>query len=440
MPVESAATAEIRCVRCGRPMPEGTYWCPACGKLNATLGVRLVFILFLVVIIAGFALTKVYVSYLRDLESSLAQRWFQRGDEAIAKGYPSVAVDDYRNALGYDGNNQQYQLRLAEALMKEGRLPEARAYLLTLWSKDPADAQLNLDLAQVFAALNKPELAIRYYRAAIDGVWNNDPLQRRIEARMELVQYLIGLGDKARASAELIAIQAESPEDPAVSLHVGDLLLKLGENSRAAKSFDAVLKEKPKSVDGLSGAGQAALGVGDYRKAVRLLATADDLTGSKPGSPEADKLALAREAYDTDPFLRNLTLTQRANRVAAAFALTMQMLRNCASQQNVALSPEPAVNVPKKSRPALPSKQNGYVTSIVPQAAAPSSLQLLYDSGTQKEPSARAEALHSNPDAMSPTMDFVFEVMRATENACPPKNLQERALQLIARHEGEGLQ
>jgi hypothetical protein len=78
------------------------------------------------------------------------------------------------------------------------------------------------------------------------------------------------------------------------------------------------------------------------------------------------------------------------------------------------------------------------VTSIVPQAAAPNSLQLLYDSGTQKEPSARAETLRSNPDAVSPTMDFVFEVVRATENACPPTSLNERALQLIARHEGEG--
>jgi len=417
-------------------MPEGSYWCPSCSKLNATPGVRLVFIFFVFVIIAGFGVTKAYVSYLRGLESSLAHRWFQRGEEAIVKGYPSVAIDDYRNALGYDGADQQYQLRLAEALMKEGRLTEARAYLLTLWSKDPANAELNLDLGRVYSALNKPELAVRSYRAAIDGVWSSDPLQRRTDARMELVQYLLQNGDKARASAELIAIQAESPDDPAVSLKVGNLLLELGENSRAAKSFDAVLKESPKNVDALSGVGQAALGLGDYPKAVRLLSKADDLTGSKPDSPEADKLALARQAYDADPYLRNLTVAQRANRVAAAFDLAMNLLRSCASQQNVTLSPEPAV-APRKSNTALPSKQNGYVTSIVPQAAAPNSLQLLYDSAAQKAPAARAEALRSNPDAMSPTMDFVFEVMRATENTCPPKNLDERALQLIARHEGE---
>ncbi len=418
-------------------MPEGSYWCPSCGKLNATPGVRLVFVFLVFVIIAGFGVTKAYVSYLRGLESSLAQRWFQRGEDSIVKGYPSVAIDDYRNALGYDPADRLYQLKLAEALMKEGRLMEARAYLLTLWSKDPADAELNLDLARVYAMLNKPELAIRSYRAAIDGVWNTDTLQRRLDARMELVHYLMQNGDKARATAELIAIQAESPEDPAVSLKVGDLLLQLGEYSRAAKSFDTVLKQNPKNVDALSGAGQAALAMGDYPRAVRLLTKADDLTGSKPDSPEADKLALARQAYDTDPYLRNLTTTQRANRVAAAFDLAMETLRSCASQQNVTLSPEPAVAAPRRSNAALPSKQNGYVTSIVSQAAAPNSLQLLYDSGTQKAPSARAEALRGNPDSMSPTMDFVFEVVRATENTCPPKSLQERALQLIARHEGE---
>lgn len=437
MPVDAPVTVETRCVRCGRLMPEGSYWCPSCSKLNATPGVRLVFVFLVFIIIAGFGVTKAYVSYLRGLESSLAQRWFQRGEDSIVKGYPSVAIDDYRNALGYAEGNPQYRLKLAEALMKEGRLAEAKANLLTLWSQDPADAELNLDLAQVYAALKKPDLAVRYYRAAIDGVWNTDTLQRRVDARMELVHYLMQNGDKARASAELIAIQAESPEDPAVSLKVGDLLLQLGENSRAAKSFDTVLKQNSKDVVALSGAGQAALAMGDYPKAVRLLTRAEDSTGSKSDSPEADKLALAREAYDTDPYLRNLTITQRANRVAGAFDLAMEILRSCAAQQNVTLSPEPAVAAPRKSSAALPTKQNGYGTSIVPQAAAPNSLQLLYDSGTQKAPSARAEALRGNPDSMAPTMDFVFEVMRATEGTCPPKSLQERGLQLIARHEGE---
>lgn len=418
-------------------MPEDAYWCPSCGKLNAAIGVRLVFSALILIILLGFAVTKVYVSYLRGLELSLAQRWFERGDGAIAKGYPSVAANDYRNALGYAEGNRQYRLKLSEALIKEGRLAEARANLLTLWSQEPANAELNLQLARVYAQQNKPDLAIRYYRAAIDGLWSSDPLQRRLETRMELVQYFIDRGEKGRASAELIAMQAESPDDPALSLRIGTLLLRLGEDSRASKSFNAVLKQNPKDVDGLFGAGQAALGMGDYARAVRLLTRADELSGSKPDSAAADELALAREAFDSDPSLRSLTLTQRAARVAAAFDLSMERLRSCASQQNIVLSPESAATTPKKTSGALPSKQNGYVTSVVPQAAAPNSLQLLYDSGTQKAPSAKPEALRNNPDTMAPTMDFVFEVMRATENTCPPKTLRGRALQLIARHEGE---
>jgi tetratricopeptide (TPR) repeat protein len=419
-------------------MPEGTYWCSSCGKLNAAVGVRLFFILFAVIIIAGFGAVKVYVSYLKRLESSLAQRWSQRGEQAMTRGYPSVAADDYRNALGYAEGNQQYRLKLAEALMKQGRLPEARANLLTLWGQDPADAELNLELARVYASLDKPPLAIRYYRGAIDGVWESDPIQSRIDARMELVHYLMQGGDRARASAELITIQAESPEDPAVSLKIGDLLMQLAENSRAAKSFNSVLKQNPRDVAALSGAGRAALAMGDYPRAVRLLTTADDLTGSRAGSPESDQLALARAAFTADPYLRNLPIGQRANRVAAAFQVAMDRLQSCASQENISLTPEAAVSLPKKPGAPLPTKKNGYLTSIVPQAAAPNSLQLLYDSGTQKQPSATAQALRSNPDAIGPTMDFVFEVMRATGNACPPKTIQERALQLIARQEGEG--
>ncbi len=437
MPVEAPETTELRCVRCGRIMPDGSYWCHACGKLNASPRVRIVFILFLISIIAGIGLTKWYVSYLRDLESFLAQRWFTRGEEAIAKNYPSVAIDDYHNALGYDDSNGQYRLKLAEALMKERRLSEARANLATLWSKDPANAQVNLNLARLYALLNKPDLATRYYRTAIDGIWNDNPLQHRIETRFELVQYLMQQGDHARAVAELIAIQAESPEDPDTQLKAGKLLLQLGENSRAAKSFDAVLKVNGENVDALTGAGQAALALGDYRKAVGLLTVADNLTHSKAGSPQGELLAVAHEALETDPYLRNLTITQRAHRIAGDFSLAMNMLRKCAMKNNIALAPQPPTAAPNTETPALPTKQNGYAAQAVTSASAPNSLQLLYDSGLQKQPSATAQALRENPDAMPPTMDFVFEALRATESVCPLETTEERALRLIAGHESE---
>jgi tetratricopeptide (TPR) repeat protein len=437
MPVEAPETTELRCERCGRIMPDGSYWCHACGKLNASPRVRVVFIVFVIAIIAGVGLTKWYVSYLRGLESSLAQRWFSRGEEAVAKNYPAVAIDDYHNALGYDEGNRQYRLKLAEALMKEGRVAEARSNLSTLWSLEPANAQVNLDLARLYAEQNKPEIAIRYYRTAIDGIWSEHPLQHRTATRFELVQYLTQKGDHARAVAELIAIQAESPEDPEIELKVGNLLLQLGENSRAAKSFDAVLKINGDNVDALTGAGQTALALGDYRKAVGLLTVADNLTHAKAGSPQGELLAVAHEALEADPYLRNLTITQRADRVADAFTLSMDTLRKCAAQKNITLVPQSPTAAPQNANPALPTARNGYTTQAVPSAAAPNPLQLLYDSGLEKQPSAKVQALRKNPDAIAPTMDFVFEVLRATENVCPLETPQERALQLIARHESE---
>ena len=430
--------AHDRCTRCGQVMPEGTYWCPACGKLNATLRVRTVFILFVLAIGIGFGVTKWYVSRLRSLESSLANRWYVRGEEAIAKNYPSVAIEDYRNALGYDANNQQYRLRLAEALIKEGRLAEARAYLLTLWARDPADARLNLDLARLYAEQNKPDLAVRYYRAAIDGVWTDDPLKRRLDTRFELVRYLMHQGDKARATAELIAIQAEAPDDAPTLVKAGDLLLQLGEYARAETLYDGVVNKNGKDLKALIGDGQAALALGDYRKAVRLLNAANELPGAEAQSSIGDQLALARVALNIDPYLRNLTITERANRVATAFDATMNRLKTCAGQENITLSSEVPPLAQKATKPALPNKQNGYTVSLAP-SAAPDSLQLLYSSALQRQPTATARALRRNPDSIGPTMDFVLEAMRATERMCPPATMQERALQLIARHEAENL-
>jgi len=437
MPVELLAPTELRCTRCGRLLPDGSYWCSACGKLNASRRVRVVFILLIIAIFAGTGLTKWYVSYLRDLQSDLAQRWFTRGEEAMAKGYPTVAIEDYRNALGYDSASRVYRLRLAEALMKESRVAEARANLLSLWSQDPANGELNLDLARLYAGQNQPPAASRYYRAAIDGVWQDDPLQHRTETRFELVQYLMRLGDRGRATAELIAIQAESPEDPATQLKAGSLLLKLGESRRAQKSFQAVLKEDSRNVDALSGAGQAALALGDYRNAVHLLSTADVLTGAKPGSQESAELDLARQVFAMDPFLRNLRVAERASRVAAAFRLAMDELTQCASQQKGTLGATTTASGSKKPAPVLPTKKNGYTAPIAPIAPPPSTLELLYDSGLQRQSSATADGLRNNPDAMMPTMDFVFQVVRATESLCPPQTTEERALQLIATREAE---
>lgn len=372
---------------------------------------RVAFTLFVLAIFAGVAVTNGYVKYLRKVNGSLAQRWFTRGEEAMARSYPAVAVEDYRNALSYDASNQQYRLKLAEALNAGGRLQESRAYLLSLWSQDPADAKINLDLARVYARENKPQQAIRYYRMAIDGVWPADPLQNRMETRFELVQFLAQHGARSQAIAELITLQAEAPPDPQAQLRVADLLLQFGEYARAAKTYGEVLKSSPDDVHALSGAGEAALALGDYGSAVRFLTAASVAPGSLPGT--ADQLAVAREALDADPYLRTLSLSQRAARISAAFSFAMQRLEKCAAQHNLTLDTKAPLS-------ASPS-------------ASPNPLQLLYDSGVQRQAAATPQALHRNPDNMASTMDFVFDVLLETRSICPLQTPKERALDLIAQ-------
>jgi tetratricopeptide (TPR) repeat protein len=442
MQVDAPASVEVTCVRCRRPLPSDVYWCPSCGKLNASTRARIIFFVILACIFAGIAVTGRYVAYLKNVESSLANRWYTRGEQAMAAKAPQLAIDDFRNALGYDGANVQYRMRLAEALMAMGRLPEARAYLLSLWSAEPADAEVNLDLARLYVKETRPELAIRYYRMAIDGIWDGDPLQHRIDTRLELVQYLLDSNEAARAGAELVALQAEAPDNPDVQSKAGALLLRLGDNQRAEKAFELVLKLNPQDAQPWLGAGQAALANGDYRKAVRLLSTAANLSSAKAGSPEEDQLALARAAFDADPSLRTLSLTERANRVAAAFQLAMNWLEECAAKQAIPPTPAAPVAPTPSSRlhvPFLSRKPSTLAFGVLPSAPATDSLQLLYESGLQRRTTATAEALHKDPDSMAPTMEFVYQAVKAVEKTCPPQDLSRRALQLLAHHETEDL-
>ena len=440
MPVESPPLPHSACIRCGHSLPEGSYWCPECGKLNASPKARLIFALIIVGILAGFGFTKWYVSYLHDLQTSLAQRWFSRGERDLAAKYNGQAIEDFRNALGYEPQNPQYRLRLAEALLAEGpqtkgALTEARAHLLSLWAEEPVNAQVNLDLARLYAKSNGRAQAVRYYRTAIDGIWSDNALEHRSAARLELVNYLLQQKDNSAAAAELIALQAAAPQDPALQLQLGKLLLQVDEPQRAEKAFDLVTKASPENAEAWSGAGQAALALGDYRKAERLLTTAVNLTSAQPGSEDPDRLALVRAVLAIDPGNRSLSLRERASRVAAAFDLTMKRLSDCAAKQGVTL--DVAAGTPKRGATTAAAPLQASAAQGSAAVPAPSSLQLLYDSGLQRKSTATQQALVHNPDATNSTMEFVYEAMRSTESSCPPQSPEERALQLLARRNAE---
>jgi predicted Zn-dependent protease len=174
---------------------------------------RRVLLLSLIPLALLFALTATLASTYHLREAGLVQEWTHAGDQDMSAGQPDKALEDFRNALAYDSENNAVQLRLAEALLAGDRLPEARSYLLNLWDRSPGSGEINLDLARVSMHLGDQAQAIRYFRTAIYGVWEKDPAQQRRKARRELYDYLISQGRTSDAEAELAGLAADTPSD-----------------------------------------------------------------------------------------------------------------------------------------------------------------------------------------------------------------------------------
>ena len=138
-----------------------------------------------------FAITATLARTYHAREEGLVSEWFQKGNADLAAGKPAQAFEDFRNSLSYGPENPDVQLRLAEALLADGRFTEARSYLLNLWDRAPGSGQVNLDLAHVSMQTGDVDQAIRYFRGAIFGSWEKDPAIQRRKIRLELCEFLL---------------------------------------------------------------------------------------------------------------------------------------------------------------------------------------------------------------------------------------------------------
>jgi tetratricopeptide (TPR) repeat protein len=355
-------------------------------------------------------------------ELSLARRWFTRGEEAMQAQRPKVAADDYRTALNYDRDNQQYRLRLAQALLADNHLPEARAHLTSLWEKEPANGEVNLTLARLESRAGNYPQALRYYSDAVNGVWQSDPRKSRTDVRFEVARYLMGQQDRPGAEAELLPLLADAPPDPADQLLLGQMLLEIKEPAHAVQAFDALLTRDNSNVQAWMGKAQALLSLGDYNEAERSSAKAVEYD---PNSDNArQQLELTRELLRVNPAMRGLPLAERALRVARAFDTSMTRLRTCADEQRVELAPAGTAS-------------NGLSNEESP--TPPNDFQLLYTKGVGIQPQANEQALRKDPDALEPTMQYVFHVEQFAANHCATMTSTDRALLTLAQHQGETL-
>ncbi len=416
------------CQNCGAEVPADSHHCPACGRLTSGRSAKITLVITLLLLLAGLAGTHYFVNLHRTTEMDLAHRWFNRGEQAMQAGLPKFAAEAYRTALNYDRSNDQYRLRLAQALLADNRLAEARAHLLSLWEEEPANGDVNLTLARLEARRNQFSEAVRYYNNAINGVWQDDPRKHRTEARFELARYLMQNRKLPQAEADLLELLADAPTDPADQLMLGQMLLQLNDPAHALQAYNALLAKDSGNAQAWMWVGQANVALGNYAEAARATAKAMELDPKLEGARQ--QLELTREIVRIDPTQRGLPLAERADRVAKAFDTASTRLSQCAIEQKVNLAP-PSLLAPSAG-------SNGAIVNPAGPAPAPNTLQLLYTSGLQKQAEATPRALRKNPDALDPTMQYVFEVERSLAPICPNMTLTDRALLTLAQHESEG--
>ncbi len=393
-------SASRNCPRCGEQLRHGSTTCTVCGESlePATRPTRGIVLLLVIVLIIGFTVTGIIVRGFKARQLSLAERWFTRGQSDLTHGDPARAVDEIQTALAFAPDNDAYRLKLALALMRSGRLDEARAHLSSLWEQRPGDATVNLQLARVMVRLGDSQEAIRYYHGAIYGVWEGDPLQNREAARFELVNYLLSAHQTPAAQSELIGLAAELPPTSDQQARLGDLMLDAGEPDRALAAYKNARKSDRNNVQADVGAAQASFALRHYAEARDYARLALKI------KPDLEPAALiekqAQLVLAADPYAKELNVKARAERAQAAYETASDRLDECLSNHT-----DPALE-------ALSAQQKTDFSRI------------------------RVATLRRDPDLLDSVVHWAYQVEAASEGTCGAPTGVDAALLVLARNAG----
>ena len=347
------------------------------------------------VILVFFSVTTFAARTYHRKQQQFGAEWYEHGEAALLQSRPAEAVGDFRNALAYSRDSDLYRLHLAQALMADHRPQEARSHLLSLWEKEPGDGTLNLELARLAAMWGDTPQAVRYYHAAIYGVWPDEPTVRRWQVRFELSEYLLQRNtpqDVKAAQAELVALAAVlPPQDVANQMRLGALFMRTGLYPRALAAFQTALADQPNLMPALEGASEAAFRLHDYSAARHYLLP---IVAQKPKDEHfLEMLNLSELVVKLDPSERGLSALQQAHRAVQDFQIALARAQKC-----------------------TPSADSG-VTALLEQA---------------KSIKPNEKLLTSKPDGIEKTMDLVFKLEKASA-ACGPPSLEDKALGLLAQ-------
>lgn len=366
---------------------------------------RRVLLLSLLLLALLFAITAALARTYHAREEGLVSEWFQKGNADLANGKPGQAFEDFRNSLSYGPENPAVQLRLAEALLSDGRFNEAHSYLVNLWDRTPGSGEVNLDLAHVVMQTGDVDQTIRYFRGAISGNWEKDPALQRRQVRLELCDFLLAHRRTEDAQAEIAGLAADTPtEAAALREENGRLFLRVGEPGKALAEFEAALRINPQQSQWLADAGQVAFEDGDYLKAETYFSKADR---ENPSDEIRASLMLVRDVLGNDPYLGGLSDEEQSRRSMRDFDLGLDRLHRCT-----------ATNANNSS-----------------SGQSPTDLQFLEKEAQDLQKRVKLGFLVKNPEMRTEAMQLVSQIEDATSQICGPPTGLDQALTLIEKRQ-----
>jgi tetratricopeptide (TPR) repeat protein len=366
---------------------------------------RVLLLALLVAIAVGlFLFTRSAALREHRMEIRLAGIWYNTGERQIGAGAIDEAIDSFRRAIANDRQNRKYAFALADALAAGNHDQEAEQTVLRLHELDPANAEINLDLARLAAKRGDFSEALHSYENAIYGHWTGTGIdERQREVRVELVRFLLANQQRDRALSELLILNSDLPEAATSHVEAGDLFLQAGDPRHGLQNFTEAIKLDPHNPPALSGGGEASFQLGDYSAAERDLEASREL-GSLP--PHAEQtLSLARMVLSADPLARGIGPKEREQRLMVGYQQAFQRMQDCLT------------------RPSL-------------QMNAPDMQALATEAATTRA-RIQGKRIRYDPDLLRYGLDLIYRMETTTNIHCgEPMGMDEALLLIASKRDG----
>ena len=285
------------------------------------------FSLTIAAIAVFFLIDTVLVRTEKAESRAAAARAYENGMRLMGQGRYVDAAGEFEDALALARENLTYTLALAQALLAADRLPKAEATLSDLLQRDGTGGAPNLAMARVLAKEGKFIDAVSYYHRAIYGRWTSDAARNRVQARSELVDFLVANHSTEGLLAELLPLQQEALGDLATQKKLAFAFIAAGSPARGAELFRDIVRREPQDPDGYAGLGEAEFARGNYRAARANFEAVLRLRPSDAASRQ--RLNLSNQVLALDPAQRGLSREEQYQRSLKILELAVARATEC---------------------------------------------------------------------------------------------------------------